>query len=422
MRTLLAFLLLIGNTIYSQVRFEDYFIPKTLRIDYYHSGNHINEYYVLDRAMEEPYWSGSKDNLFDVFDYGHHRVFVTDSATGTLIFSKGYSSLFAEWRVGEEAKNQCGNFTETVLVPFPKKTVQLEFFTRNKSNIWVSIASFYVNPQTSIVENQDLVFFENVKIHDSGMPEENLDIVFLAEGYTSEQMDKFLSDCNKLATSLLSIEPFQKNKNKINIWAVKSVSTESGVSNPVNEVFKETVLGASFNTFNTERYLMSLDHFAIRDAASNVPYDHIYVIVNSDEYGGGGIYNFYSIGTSSNAFSDFLLFHEFGHTLGGLADEYVSDDEAFQELYNSNFEPWEPNITTLNAFERKWKKSVKKNTPVPTPENINGNIIGVYEGAGYTTHGVYRPMKDCIMRSANQRKYCKICENALTKTILFYAE
>jgi len=419
---LIAFYLFISNLIIGQVKFEDFFENKTMRIDYYHSGSAIHEYFTLDKVITENEWSGLKTSLADIFDYGNHRFLIYDSTSNKLIFSRGFSSLFAEYRNSPKGKD-CGNFSESFLMPLPKKTVNVEFYTRNKKNEWELIKAFYINPQIDIVPNTNTYKFDTEKIKYNGEPSKKLDIAFVAEGYTKEEMGKFIKDCQKIATSLLSIEPYKKNAKKINIWAVKSVSEESGVTIPTENKFVNTVLGSSYNTFDIERYLTSTEHFKIRDAASNVPYDQIYIIVNSNTYGGGGIYNFLCMGTSDNALFDFLLWHEFGHSLSGLADEYVSDDVAFQETYPFDIEPWEPNISTLVSFENKWQQDVTKNTPIPTSDSIPKNdAIGAFEGAGYVVKGVYRPMKDCIMRSANQKKYCTICNKAVEKAILFYAE
>jgi len=418
----LIFFLLISNSIFCQVKFDDYFENKTMRIDYFHSGSAMHEYFTLDKVITENEWSGLKTSLTDIFDYGNHRFLIYDSTSNKIIFSRGFSSLFAEYRNSPMGKD-CGNFPESFLMPLPKKTVNAEFYTRNKKNEWVLIKAFYINPQKDIVPYVNKHKFDVEKIKYNGEPSNKLDIAFVAEGYTKDEMDKFIKDCNKLANSLLSLEPYKKNAKKINIWAVKSISEESGVTEPTKNIFKNTVLNSSYNTFDIERYLTVTQHHILRDVASNAPYDFIYVIVNSNTYGGGGIYNFLCVGTSDNIYYDFLLWHEFGHELAGLADEYVSDDAAFQSFYPLGFEPWEPNITTLVNFEDKWQMDVSKNTAIPTYDSIpKNNAVGAYEGAGYTAKGVYRPMKDCIMRSSNQKKFCNICTKAIEKAILFYAE
>jgi len=420
---LYLFLLLFSISAFGQLKYEDYFEENTLRIDYFHSGNHVNEYVVVDKIITEGPWSGLKTSLIDIFDYGHHRILVYDSASNKLIFSRGFSSLFNEYRNSPQAKEQCGNFSETFTMPKPKKSIYIEFSTRDKKNEWQIIKTFYVNMQNDITVYENPYRFDVEKIKYNGAPSEKLDIAFIAEGYTKDEMEKFIKDCNRLAGALFSIEPYKKLSKKINIWAVKSVSDESDVSVPTENIYKTTVLNASYNTLELERYLMVTEHHVMRDVASNAPYDQIYVIANSKTYGGGGIYNFLSIGTADNIMAFFLLWHEFGHALAGLADEYVSDDAAFQNLYTADVEPWEPNITTLFNFEDKWQMHVKKNVTVPTPyDSVKDDVVGVFEGAGYTAKGVYRPMKDCIMRSANLKKYCTICEYAIEKAISFYAQ
>jgi len=418
----ILFVFVISN-LYGQISFDDYFIKKSMRIDYAHSGNAIDEYYVLERVIQEPFWAGSVVNLFDIFDYGHHKIMVYDSISNKLIYSKGFSSLFNEWRNTDIAKRQCGNFFESIIIPFPKKTIHIEFLTRHKSDEWLSIKSFYINPHNDIDDNNNKYVYEPVKIKYSGEPSENLDILFIAEGYTNAEKEKFINDCKKLSSSLFSLDPFKKNQKKINIWAIHSISEESGVSNPLKADIKKTVLGASFNTLDSERYLWVQNHFKLRDIASNAPYDHIYVLANTNEYGGGGIYNFFSIGTASHDLSDFLFWHEFGHAFAGLADEYASEDEAFQNYYPPQIEPWEPNITNLVAFESKWQEKLKKNTGIPTDENaVKDDVIGVFEGAGYMEKGMYRPMKNCIMHSTQAKAYCVVCQSVIEKKINFYSK
>jgi hypothetical protein len=106
---------------------------------------------------------------------------------------------------------------------------------------------------------------------------------------------------------------------------------------------------------------------SVNDYAAVVPHDNIIVLINSTKYGGGGVYNYYSGTTVDHAFSPTVFIHEFGHGFAGLADEYYSSSVAYEEFYPLDVEPWEPNITTLVNFDAKWKKSIAKETPVPTP-------------------------------------------------------
>jgi len=112
---------------YSQVNFDDYFLDKSLRIDYYHFGNSESDFYAIDELIEEPYYGGSKKNLLDVFNYGDYIIKVFDRETDELIFSKTYTTLFSEWQTVDEAKKTTKGFSESVIIPYPKKSIKVEF-------------------------------------------------------------------------------------------------------------------------------------------------------------------------------------------------------------------------------------------------------------------------------------------------------
>lgn len=422
MRIIVFLLLLATTTLYGQQSFDDFFISQTLRIDYVHRGDAFSEEFIIKRGIAEPLWGGTKTNLIDTFDFGHHKFSVFDSLSGKLLYSRGFSSLFVEWQYSEEAKTHKKDFYGSVVMPLPLNTVQIIFSSRNTKNKWIDKKAFYINPHKDIKPFKNKHIYDVVPFAYSGEPSEKLDIVFIAEGYTAEEANKFIEDGSALAQKLLETEPFQSNKENINIWGVKAISKESGISNPAKGKKVNTVLGAAFNTFGIERYLMVLDHYTMRDVASNAHYDYIYVVANTSEFGGGGIYNFFGIGTARHYYSDFLFFHEFGHTFGGLADEYESDDPVFENFYLLCTEPWEANITTLVDFESKWQSQVKSHVPVPTPIDFPENVVGAFEGAGYSSNGIYRPMKNCIMRSVSGRQFCDVCRFVMEQKINFYAE
>jgi hypothetical protein len=144
--------------------------------------------------------------------------------------------------------------------------------------------------------------------------------------------------------------------------------------------------------------------------------------MNTEKYGGGGIYNFYCSSASSNGFSSDVIIHEFGHGFAGLADEYYNDD-TYGDMYNNDLEPWEPNITTLVDFDKKWKDMIDKKTPVPTPrEKRYESTIGVFEGGGYEAEGVYSPRMDCLMKTFNGHDFCPVCQRAIERMILYYSK
>ena len=258
----------------------------------------------------------------------------------------------------------------------------------------------------------------------NGNAAKKVDIVILAEGYTATETEKFYADAQCMTDYMFTIPPFDKLKKDFNVYAIAVPSKESGTDVPGKHIYKNTAFNASFYTFNQERYLTTNSMQAIADAASAVPYDQIYVLVNTSTYGGGAFYNHLNLASADNELSEKVYIHEFGHGFVGLADEYYYDwDPTFQETYSPKIEPWEENITTLVNFESKWKDMVKKGTPIPTPRTSKyKNTLGAFEGGGYTSKGVYSPMQDCRMKSNDPKGFCPVCERAIRKTVDFYTK
>lgn len=401
--------------------FNYHFKDKTLRVDYLHSGNFEDEKYELVEFVEEPHWAGSETILEDPFDYGNYKFEMRNLATNELLFSRGYSTLFREWQATEEAKTKKRSFYEAVCMPMPRDAVKIEFYSRNKNLEWEKKFSAHYNPyKTTTVKHKENKY-RKFKVHKAGKPNEKLDIVIIPEGYTRKEMKKFKEDCDRFRDFLLESAPFDKNKDNINIWGVYSWSEESGTDIPGEDIYKNTILNSSFYTFGSERYLTTEDFRAVKDIASNAPYDQILILVNHPKYGGGGIYNFYCIATSDNEKSDFLFAHEFGHSFAGLGDEYYTSEVAVDDFYPLNKEPWEPNITTLVKFEDKWENMIEDGTPVPTPATPEYNeTVGVFEGGGYVAKGVYRPYIDCTMKSPVYNSFCPVCLKAIQDMINIY--
>jgi hypothetical protein len=419
----IVFLSLLLITISVQAQFKDHFKNKTLRIDYVHSGSAEAEYFAFDTLYAEKYWGGSKTNLLDEFDYGNHKFEVYDALTNELLYSRGFSSLFREYQATPEGQSSCKDFEETVVMPYPKHAVNIAFFSRQKDLSWKKLFILPVDPKNRKIYKNKQEKFKKNKVHHSGKHNSKLDIVIIAEGYTAEKMDKFNDDCERFKGYILEAEPYSQNLDKINIWAVESVSEESGTDIPGEDIWKNTAAGTNFYTFGSERYLTTEDMWSVRDIAANAPYDQIYILVNHEKYGGGGIYNYYSLGTSDNKSADFLFQHEFGHAFAGLGDEYYSSEVAVEDFYPTSVEPWEPNITTRVDFSRKWENMISSSTPIPTPATEEyENTVGLYEGGGYVAKGVYRPFVDCTMKSVKYNAFCPVCKRAIQQMIDFYAE
>jgi len=407
-----------------QVEFDDYFFPLTLRVDYYIAGDSKSETVYLNQVKQEPYWGGTHKHLIDPFNSGTYRYSVFDSVTGTLLFTKGFSNLFQEWQKTPEATRVRRSFEQTAIFPFPRQSIRFQVENRNfNSGKFEKIFQMFINPNDYFIGRKKIHPIPFVKFHDSGDPENKVDIAFLAEGYTQDQMDKFLKDANRIGNYFLSQEPYSEYKDRINFYAVESASEEAGVNVPGRRIYINTDINSTFYTFDMDRYLTSVNTSRVYDIAANVPYDVIFILVNSKIYGGGGFYNHFGESTVDNYFSEIVSIHEFGHTFAGLADEYYTSEVTYSDFYNTHVEPWEPNITTNVDFGSKWKDIVKNGTPLPTPrEDKYNTTVGMFEGGGYVSKGVYSPMMDCRMNSNEASGFCPVCREAIIRMIKYYSE
>ena len=422
MKKIILFLLAL-STLSTNAQFNKFFQDKTLRIDYFHSGNDTSEFYSFDEVLIEPNWGGSKVNLIDTFFYGKYFYKVFDVATDSLIYSRGYSTLFGEWQTTSEAKKTWRTLSESVVMPYPKNDARIEFYSRDNNGEFIKSFEYYFTLNNYFIKPERRLKYPSFDVLINGDAAKKVDIVILPEGYTNNEMGLFIKDCKDFAQHLFTFSPYNNNKDKFNIRGVLAPSEESGNDIPADSVWKKTLLNTSFYTFNSERYCMTFDNKSVRDMAANAPYDQIYILVNNEKYGGGAIYNYYSVSVNSNIQAAKIFVHEFGHGFAGLADEYYNSSVAYNDFYPLDVEPWEPNITTLVDFDSKWKHLLKKKTPIPTPlEKKYIDKLGVFEGGGYSAKGVYRPSYDCLMNSFNDNKFCEACEEAIQKMIDFYCE
>ena len=418
------FLLLVMLPCMAFAQFDQWFTEASLRVDYTLTGNAKNTTFALKELIREPYWSGSTTNLIDNLEFGNYFVKVFEPGTDHLLFSKGYQNLYGEWQTTEEASKVTKTFDESVIVPFPKKPVEVVLSRKDWEGNAIEGLRLTVNPDDYFIRIADNL---NLPVYDAWIGNKDVtravDIVILPEGYTQAEMGKFVKDCDFFVKSLFDFAPYDRYKQSFNVRGVMAPSMESGCTEPGDHVYKNTVMRFSYWTFDSERYCMSTDNRDIRDLAGQVPYDQIYILVNSKKYGGGGIYNFYCSSAVGNAFSGDIIIHEFGHGFAGLADEYYDDSTSYGDFYNNDIEPWEPNITTLVNFDAKWKDMMDKKTPVPTPrEKKYENTIGVYEGGGYEAEGIYSPHMDCLMKTFKGHVFCPVCQRAIERMILYYSE
>lgn len=404
--------------------FADHFADKTLRVDYIFNGNASGQAICLDGLSALPTWAGRKHHLAELPLQGNGQIVMRNAASGKTIYTTSFSSLFQEWLETDEARNVTKGFENTFLLPYPLQPVEIEITLLDpRRNVRASMKHI-VHPNDVLIEqkgNSHITPHKYLLHNDS--PEKCIDVAILAEGYTLQEIQTFYEDADIACKSIFDHEPFKSMKKRFNVVAVASPSTDSGVSVPRLNEWKHTAFGSHFSTFYSDRYLTTSRVKAIHDALAGIPYEHIIILANTEEYGGGGIYNSYTLTTAHHPMFRPVVVHEFGHSFGGLADEYFYDNDVMTDTYPLDIEPWEQNISTQVDFAAKWKDMLSENTPVPTPVEVSENYpTGVYEGGGYSAKGIFRPAENCRMRTNEYPAFCPVCQRALRRIIEFYTE
>lgn len=416
---LISFFLVVG--IHAQ-NFSDYFENKTLRIDYIFTGNAAKQSIYLDELSSLPTWAGRQHHLSELPLEGNGQIIVKDLATQKCIYKTSFSSLFQEWLSTDEAQTTGKAFENTFLIPYPKKDAEVEVVLLTPKRKIMANYKHIVKPNDILIHQRGTSHITPYQyMQKNGDESQCIDVAILAEGYAANEMNVFYEDARRTCEALFSYEPFKSQKNKFNIIAVASPSMDSGVSVPRQNQWKQTAIGSHFDTFYSERYLTSSRVKLIHNVLAGVPYEHIIILANTDVYGGGGIYNSYTLTTAHHSMFKPVVVHEFGHSFGGLGDEYFYDNDVMTDTYPLDVEPWEQNITTRVDFSSKWEDMLQKGTPIPTPNNLKGKYsVGVYEGGGYSSKNIFRPAFDCRMRTNECLQFCPVCQRAIQRIINFY--
>ena len=449
--------------------FDAHFVDKTMRVDYFHSGGLGTEIIALDQVVSDGVWVGSRTRLIDDLNLGKYLFEVIDRRTNRVIYSRGFASIYGEWETTPESRELHRTFHESLRFPWPQRPVQVVLKVRDAENsfheIWSTVIdpdSRFVNPSDRAPEGEVWSLFLN------GPPSEKVDLLILGEGYAEDELEKFRSDAARLAEALFEEEPFRSRRSDFNVWGIDLPSDRPGVSRPRAGQFRRTPLAAEYNIFDSERYLLTYDNRALRDAASAAPYEFIEILVNEEQYGGGGIFNFQATAAADTGFAEYVFIHEFGHHFAGLADEYYTSDVAYETGAAYHPEPWEPNVTALHDPENlKWGDLVEPGTPLPTPWDkdsfeasstaaqrerralrsegapettmdelfteqmeretallasmTHAGKVGAFEGASYEPTGLYRSEIDCIMFTRNPVGFCRVCQRAISRVIDQYS-
>ncbi len=422
--TLLAAVVVAATSLSAQ-QFDNYFTNRTLRNDLIFAGDCKAQQVTLRQLLSWSGWAGRRVNLDQVALEGNGQLTMTDSATGAVIYRTSFSSLFQEWLTTPEATTTHKAYEFTILVPMPIAPADVRVTLLNERREQTALLDYHIDPTDILIRNTDSQATTPHKvIYQSGPAEEKIDVAIVAEGYTAGEMDTFLADAQATVDALLSYEPFKSQADKFNFVAVESASVDSNVSIPREGIWRDTAVGSHFDTFYGARYLTTSQVFDLYDLLNGIDYEHLIILANTDTYGGGGIYNSYTLTTAHHPLFKPVVVHEFGHSFGGLADEYFYENDPLSPgLYLPGIEPWEQNLTTLANFESKWADMLPEGTAIPTevtPERTKNFTVGVYEGGGYQFKGVYRPADICRMRDNVATQFCPVCQRALARMIEFY--
>ena len=389
--------------------FDDYFEDKTLRLDYTFAGDATRQQIFVDELVSLPRWYGRKQHLAELPLKGNGQITVRSLADGMVIYRHSFSSLFQEWVSTAEAKQTQKSFENVFLVPYPKSPVEIKVELFDYHDQVISRLTHKVDPKDILIRKAgERQITPHVTLQQAADTTRCIRVAFVAEGYQQQEMDVFLNDCRIAMESLFEHEPFKQNQLKFNMVAVMPPSVESGTSEPNKGIWKNTPLGSHFDTFYSERYLTTLHLKKLHDVLAGIPYEHIIVLVNTDRYGGGGIYNSYNLTYAHGKHFRPVVVHEFGHSFGGLGDEYPYGDD--DPMYFADTEPWEPNLTTKHDFNGKWENLIKDKK------------AGFIEGGGYLSKGVWRGYENCRMRTNEEPEFCLVCQQALQRLIDFYTK
>lgn len=443
---------------------------RTLRVDYYHTGNDTEERFSLDRVLVEPLpWAGNPERAIDTTNRGKYFFEVVDEASGRTLYSRGFASIYGEWETTAEARTMNRTFSESLRFPAIDRPAKIVVRKRDPQNVFKDIWTFRIDPADKFVERGARTPSAGplIRIQESGDPADKLDLLIMADGYTASERGKFERDARRLVGTLFRTSPFKERRQDINVWGLVPPAVESGISRPSQGIHRRSPLGTTYDAFDSERYILTFENRAFRDLASNAPYDVVEILTNTRTYGGGGIFGLYGTVAADSEWAPYVFVHEFGHHIAGLADEYYTSDVAYLPA-TDRVEPWEPNVTALlDPASLKWKEFVEPGTPLPTPwakdefESHAKSVleerrqiraanrpetdmdalfrrqmahdiallgggpyagkVGAFEGANYEARGFFRPQTDCIMFTRDQVPFCKVCQRAIGQILDLYA-
>ena len=444
--------------------------PRTMRVDYFHTGNAAGEVFSLGRVVLEPLpWPGNPKRPLDDTNLGKYFFEVIDRRTNRVLYSRGFASVYGEWETTDEAKDARRTFSESLRFPAPDGPVQIVLKKRDAENAFREVWTMVLDPKNMFIDSSAPPSpGPLLEIQKSGDSADKVDFLILGDGYTAAERGKFEKDARRLTDLLFAVSPFKERRSDFNVWALCPPSEQSGISRPSTGVHRRSRIGATYDAFGSERYVLTFENRSFRDVASFAPYDFVEILTNTRTYGGGGIFGLYGTVAADSLWAPYVFVHELGHHFAGLADEYFTSEVAYGPAPANRVEPWEPNATALlDPKNLKWKDLVLPGTPIPTPWSkeefektsrefqkrrreiraANGpedqmdalfkeeqvyetkllsgdkdsGKVGAFEGALYEPTGYYRPQEDCIMFTRDEVPFCAVCRRTITRVIDLYS-
>lgn len=438
--------------------------PRTMRLDYFHTGNAVEERFALDGVVLEGSWPGPLNRMIDDTNLGKYFFEIIDRQANRVLYSRGFASIYGEWETTSEAKEAYRTFHESLRFPAPAAPFQAVVKKRGPHSEFREVWSALIDPASQVVDRSTAPQAKVWAVLKNGDPREKVDILLMGDGYTAAEMEKWHQDAQHMVGLLFAASPFRERKGDFNVWAVDTPADESGIARPSDDVHRRSPLRASYDAFGSERYILTFDNKRMREAAAAAPYEFIEIVVNDRKYGGGGIFNLYATVAADNAYTPYIFVHEFGHHFAGLADEYYTSAVAYEGA-SDRPEPWEPNVTA-DAHGSRWKELIQPGTPLPTPwpkdafeaeqkevqarrveirakkrpeqemealfreerertTKLLGSCpyagkVGAFEGAMYQAKGYYRPQADCMMFTRDEVGFCAVCRRAIQRIIDLY--
>ena len=457
-------LLVLACALISIVILDAQELPRTWRLDFYQTGGPGIEAYSLDRLVIEPLaWPDQPAAHVDARLTGNYRYELID-AGGRVVFARGYDPAFAEWVTTAESKTVRRTFHDSLRFPAVAGATTVVLRKRTGDGMYEEVWRHAIDPADPFIDRSLPTRQQVIEVERHGEPATKVDLLLLGDGYTAADcIGAFRTHARRATDALFALEPFRSRRNDFNVWGICPPSPQSGIASPSRGLFRRTPIGASYDAFGSERYILTFENRAWRDIAAWAPYEYVTILTNGDAYGGGGLYNVFSTAAGGNDFAGYLFVHEFAHHFAGLADEYYTSPVAY-EPPSRIVEPWPANVTAMTDPARlKWRDLLTPGVPVPTPwpkeqfetmakefQSRRARIrsekrpesemtrlfreqqeaemkllasaehagkVGVFQGANYDARAFYRPAIDCIMFTRNEVPFCPVCQRALSGVI-----